>query len=124
MPTPALWHEKAQLAGQAARQSLDSDNLPAAANRAYFSLHAFLTGRLLELGQQPPARYENWAHAQLGELTRTHIRTPDRFAIRSLLQDLRQMRVLADYDNHRRIPKDQLGDLLRSLDQVIGSRER
>ena len=75
MPVPEIWFEKATLASQAARLALDAGNLPAAANRAYFSLHAFLTGSFVARGQAPPASRGNWPHAQLDEMIRQTLKT-------------------------------------------------
>jgi hypothetical protein len=124
MIAPELWYEKAQLAGQAARRELDADNLPAAANRAYFSLYAFLVGRLIDSGQQPPAR-GNWPHSQLSDLVRLHFKPSfHKRLITCLVVDLRQVRAFADYDDHKRLTSARLSELLRSLGQVVSSQER
>jgi uncharacterized protein (UPF0332 family) len=125
MPTPPLWYDKAQLAVEAARRELDADNLPAAANRAYFALHAFLTGVFINAGQQPPEKRENWPHAGLGDLVRLHFKTSFyKRLMMSLLFELRQARIYADYGDHLRLTREKLGELLRGLAQVLASRER
>jgi hypothetical protein len=125
VPTPELWHEKALLAGQAARQAFDTGNLPAAANRAYFSLHAFLNGALADSGQQAPSGRGNFAHSQLPDLIRHQFKTSfHKSLMLRLLWELGKLRVYADYDDHRQIPPNSLEEALRCLAQVISSRER
>jgi uncharacterized protein (UPF0332 family) len=125
MIAPELWYEKANMAASAARLMLDADNLPATANRAYYSLYAFITGALIEAGQQPPSRHGNWPHEQLGYLVRQHMK-PSFERRRILVQqgDLQRLRVLADYGDHHKISKPQLTESLRELSQVLASRER
>lgn len=124
MLEPALWYEKANLAGESARRELDAGNLPAAANRAYFSLYAFLNGQLIDMGQQPPV-VGNWPHAQIGPLVRQHFKTSfHKRRILVLASELRRVRLFADYADHRRIYTDEMGDLLRGLGQVLSSLER
>lgn len=124
MIAPELWYEKAHLAATAARQAFDAGNLPAAANRAYFSLYAFVNGRLLDAGLQPPAM-GNWPHAQIGPLVRVHLKPSfyKRLAL-VLASELRQQRLFADYADHRRIPSEVMAELLRGLGQVLSSQER
>ncbi len=125
MPTPEIWYEKALLAGQASRQAFDAGNLPAAANRAYFSLHAFLNGALSESGQQAPAGRGNFAHGQLPDLIRHQFKTSfHKSLMLRLLWELGKLRVYADYDDHRQIPSSSLEEALRGLAQVLSSRER
>jgi uncharacterized protein (UPF0332 family) len=120
-----LWYEKANLAAEAARRELDAGNLPASANRAYYSLHAFVNGSLIEAGQQPPAGRGNWPHAQLGVMIRQHLKPSfQRRLMMALADDLRTVRVYADYGDHRQLERRDLGDLLRGLGQVLGSQER
>jgi uncharacterized protein (UPF0332 family) len=124
MIAPELWYEKANMAAAAARQAFDAGNLPASANRAYFSLYAFLTGRLIDMGQQPPTM-GNWPHAQIGPLVRQHFKTSfyKRLAL-VLASELRRLRLFADYADHRRIPTEEMAELLRGLGQVLSSQER
>lgn len=120
--TSDLWVEKATLALEAARQSLDAGNLPAAANRGYFALYAAVTAALMKAGQMPPER-GNWAHARLPIAVRQHVRGPfhaRRLAI-MLLDRLYKLRLLADYGNHRRLDADELGAVLRQLGAVVRS---
>ena len=123
MLTPDLWYEKANLAGQAAGQGFEAGDLLAAASHAYFSLRAFLTVSLIELGQVPPANPGAWTHQELSELFRQHGPESQRQLMLALLDDLQQLRYLADYGDHRQLDKESVGAALRILAQVLRSRQ-
>ena len=125
MLEPSIWYGRSLLANEAARRELEADNLPGAANRAYFSLHAFLIGTLIEMGQAPPIAHGNWPHAQLDVLIRSHLKKSFHKRLTMLLLDrLRRLRICADYGDYRELPKESLDQSLRELAQVLGSRER
>ncbi|MBC7543228.1 MAG: HEPN domain-containing protein [Candidatus Sericytochromatia bacterium] len=121
----SLWFEKAQLAGQASRRELDAGNLPAAANRAYFSLYPFLTGLLIQRGHTPPADRGHWPHSRMHALVRTHLRASyQKHLSMALLNRLYRYRSLADYGDHRLLDAATLSGVLRQLGTVIGSQWR
>lgn len=124
-PAAAVWFDKAGLAGQLARNALDAGNLPGAANRAYYSLHAHVTGLLMEAGLEPPIAHGNWPHVQMPLLIRRQFKTfPEKRRAMRLYEDLLAARVLADYGDHNGLSREELADGLRQLGIVVGSRWR
>jgi uncharacterized protein (UPF0332 family) len=124
-PSASLWTEKASLALEASRQALDAGNLPAAANRAYFSLYSLLTGALIQRGHEPPADRGNWPHSRMHALIRTHLKTSyHKHLSMALLNQLYRYRSLADYGNHHVLDAAVLNGAVRQLATVVGSQWR
>lgn len=127
MPTVQQWWDKSTLSLQAARKCLEVGNLPAAANRLWYSVYQGAHAVLIHRGWTPRTVLANWAHEDIQTLyslvvcraVHTRAAKASLTAARPLVLDALKWRVAADYGDHQALDAAELRRAMPRITRVL-----